>query len=371
MTEKMSAKKTQKKNNNIEIEDGERITGTYIKNEMNKVDDSDYNKIMNEIKKDIYNDIRLSKRKSIKSLEELQEYKEKIESKQVKLGDDKSKVTELKLIATKKKEMMYKMNSKKKSWKRNLYHYYYDNPFSRIFRWRYNGLPKVFNEKYFSMSLSMMLFGLFNETDREVKFIKGSVFIVTIPYMILLSTLHKLYLFLKLPYALVLKIKTYGLGNKVEDLFKNIINEIYSNDKYEKLQEYADSKSDINSGEPFYTYKTKKYSFMFCFRLIALFVYMCFRQINNRGTKIGFVDEPGIIILNYTYANMIRDRILKIFNDETKDDILEWFQNNYLDISPLFNPRNLVLLGKQYVIPAGMVGMNVMSKRLGYVGRTT
>ncbi len=343
----------------VQDKNGEKITGTYLKNEMNKVEDSNYNQIMNEIKKEVQYDIKLSKTKSIKSLDELQEYKEKL-----------SKPTNSRLIATRKRLMMYKMDPKKKSWKRNLYHYYYDNPFSRIFRWRYNGLPKVFNEKYFSMSLSMMLFGLFNETDREVKFIKGSVYILTIPFIICLSILHKLYLFLKLPYAIVLKMKTYGLGNQVENLFKNIINEIYSNDKYEKLQEYADSKSDINAGEPFYTYKNKKYSFMFSYKLVSLFVYLCFRQINVRGHKIGFVDEPGIIILNYTYASMIKNRILKVYNDETKDHILEWFQNNYLDISPIFNPRNLVLLGKQYSIPAGMVGMNVMSKRLGYVGRT-
>ena len=32
------------------------------------------------------------------------------------------------------------------------------------------------------------------------------------------------------------------------------------------------------------------------------------------GKQIGFVDEPGIIILNYTYANFIKNRILTIYN---------------------------------------------------------
>jgi hypothetical protein len=215
-----------------------------------------------------------------------------------------------------------------------------------------------------------MLFGLVNQTDKEVEYIKGSVYVVTIPFMIILSVLHKLYLFIKLPYAIFFKIKTYGMANKVENLFKNIINDIYSNDRYEKLQEYADSKGEINAGEPFYTYKAKKYSFMFSYKLVCLFVYLCFRKININGKQIGFVDEPGIIILNYTYTNFIKNRILTIYNDETKHDILDWFQQNYNDMSPLFNPRNLVILGKQYSIPTGMVGMNVMSKRLGYVGRT-
>ena len=221
-------------------------------------------------------------------------------------------------IVTRKRQMMYQMHPIKWSAKRNLYHYYYDNPFSRIFRWRYNGIPKIFNEKYFSLSLSMMLFGLINQTDREVEFIKGSVYVVTIPYMILLSVLHKLYLFVKLPYALFFKIKTYGMANKVENLFKHIINDIYSNDRYEKLQEYADSKGDMNAGEPFYTYKAKKYSFMFCYKLVCLFVYLCFRKININGKQIGFVDEPGIIILNYTYANFIKNRILTIYNGSWK-----------------------------------------------------
>ena len=152
----MNANKLTKKNS-INTTDLDNVSGTFIKKEMAKVDDSNYNEFMTEIKKEVKNDIKLidSVKKSvkIKNLGDLQEFKKKIEE-QPKSEKELIKEKEMdtvkekhsRYIVTRKRQMMYQMHPIKWSAKRNLYHYYYDNPFSRIFRWRYNGIPKIFNE---------------------------------------------------------------------------------------------------------------------------------------------------------------------------------------------------------------------------------
>ena len=78
----MNANKLTKKNS-INTTDLDNVSGTFIKKEMAKVDDSNYNEFMTEIKKEVKNDIKLidSVKKSvkIKNLGDLQEFKKKIE----------------------------------------------------------------------------------------------------------------------------------------------------------------------------------------------------------------------------------------------------------------------------------------------------
>ena len=50
---KKSVNKKISKRSSLKNEDFDRVSGTFIKNEMKKVDDSDYNQFMTEIKKEI------------------------------------------------------------------------------------------------------------------------------------------------------------------------------------------------------------------------------------------------------------------------------------------------------------------------------
>jgi hypothetical protein len=81
-----------------------------------------------------------------------------------------SKKEPSKTISEKRQKMMYALNSKRKSGKRNMYHYYYQNPFSIAFRpFDLRNIPKVFNEKLFSMLISLKMF----QTETLEEYLRG------------------------------------------------------------------------------------------------------------------------------------------------------------------------------------------------------
>ena len=254
--------------------------------------------------------------------------------------------------------MMYTMNGKK-SKKRNMYHYYYQNPFGLVFNRKANiGLPKIFDEKLFSMIISLTLFEITDQSKLEASLIMSGMFIVTLPSVLMFSILHKLSLFAKLPYAIYAKIRTKGLANKVENLFKTIINDIYSNDKYQLLQQVADSNAPQNREEPFAGENNKKFSIEFVSKLSSFFIYLSMRQLDINNKIYGSREDMDLISLSQP-IHLIKDHLLNIYNDETKDDLLTWFQNNYTFIATSINVT-LPLLTLTQNINYGMTTQNMI-----------
>jgi hypothetical protein len=294
---------------------------------------------------------------SDKVLEEIQQALIKAESE----TDDVEKLIEKNMkkpLSEKKHKMMYPMNGKK-SKKRNMYHYYYQNPFGLILRRKaLLGLPKIFDEKLFSMIISLTLFQTKDQSSIESNLILAGMTILFLPHSLFWSLIHKLYLFGKLPYAIYAKIRTKGLGNKVENLFKTIINDIYSNDKYILLQQVADSNSSTNREEPFAGDKNKKFSIEFVSKLASLFIYLSLRQLDINGKTYGTREDIDLISLSQP-IHLIKDHLLNIYNEDTKDDILTWFQDNYTFIAIGIN-ITLPILTLTQNINYGMTSQNMI-----------
>lgn len=230
-------------------------------------------------------------------------------------------------------KLMYSMNGKK-SKKRNMYHYYYSNPFKIVWSLitKSHGIPEIFDEKLFSMLISLKFFNITDNGSNESVLMLMGMSLVLLPHAIIWSIFHKLSLLIKLPYAIYAKIKTNGSANEVEKLFKTIMNDIYSNDKYQLLQDAADSKYKTNKEEPHFNNPKKKFSFEFIAKLVSLFTFLSLREMEINGKTYGFHEEIGAITISKPIT-LIKKNLLNIYNENSKDDILSWFQNNYTFIN--------------------------------------
>ncbi len=256
------------------------------------------------------------------------------------------------------KKLMYSMN-KKNSAKRNLYHYYYENPFKVYFRPDELGnFPKIFDEKLFSMIISLTLFQTMDQAQVERDIIPFMLLPLTWPNALIFQLFHKLYLFMKLPYAIYAKIKTYGMANKVEKLFKTVINDIYSNPKYEILQKAADSETPTNIEEPFSGHRNKKFTFEFVIKLAVLFIFFSLRKMKINDKTVGFYNNISTISLAEP-IKIIDKYLLNVYNDSNKDDILTWFQDNYIFINQQINIFIPVLTKMQTVDAKQVLNANI------------
>ena len=178
------------------------------------------------------------------------------------------------------------------------------------------------------MIISLTFFQTKDQINTEAGMILMGMTNVELPNTLFWGVIHKLYLFSKLPYAIYAKIRTRGLANRVETLFKTIINDIYSNDKYILLQQVADSNATENREEPFSGNQNKKFLNEFVYKLDSLFIYLSMRQLDINNKTYGTKEEINLSSLAQP-IHLIKDNLLNIYNDENKDDILTWFQNNY------------------------------------------
>ncbi len=305
--------------------------------------------------------------KLLKDVEQVQDAFSKAEERSldIKAFSKKMVVSEKKpskTISEKRKKMMYTLNNGTQSRKRNMYHYYYQNPFSIAFRpFDLRNIPKVFNEKLFSMLISLKMFQINDQSIHEGNMITAGFTLIYLPSALMLSIFHKLYLFGKLPYSIYAKIRTRGLANKVEKLFKTIINDIYSDKKYLLLQESADANFKTNREEPYYGEKHKKYSYEFVSKLSALFMYLSIRELEINNKTYGHHEILDRVSLSQP-IRLIKDQILTIYNEESKDDILTWFQDNYTFIFPDINLRLPILTPIQN-INYGMTVQNLMGQQ--------
>ncbi len=287
---------------------------------------------------------------------------EQVQDAFAKAEHDSLDIKSPKTISEKRQKMMYTLNSKKISGKRNMYHYYYQNPFSIAVRpFDLRNIPKVFNEKLFSMLISLTMFQIKDQSIYEGNLITAGFTILGLPSVLFHSILHKLYLLAKLPYSIYSKIRTRGLANKVEKLFKTIINDIYSDKKYLLLQQSADANFKTNREEPYYGEKNKKYSYEFVSKLSALFIYLSIRELEINNKTYGHHEILDRVSLSQP-IRLIKDQILNIYNEESKDDILTWFQDNYTFIYPDVNLRLPILTPTQN-INYGMTVQNLMGQQ--------
>jgi hypothetical protein len=305
--------------------------------------------------------------KLVKDVEQVQDAFSEAEEKSLDIKEFSkkmivSKKEPSKTISEKRQKMMYALNSKKKSGKRNMYHYYYQNPFSIAFRpFELRNIPKVFNEKLFSMLISLKMFQISDQSIHEGNMITLGLTVLGLPSVLIHSIFHKLSLFAKLPYSIYAKIRTRGLANKVEKLFKTIINDIYNDKKYLLLQQSADANFKTNREEPYYGEKNKKYSYEFVAKLSALFIYLSIRELEINNKTYGHHEILDRVSLSQP-IRLIKDQILNIYNEESKDDILTWFQDNYTFIYPDVNLRLPILTPTQN-LNYGMTVQNLMGQQ--------